>query len=522
MNLTLLKLSSEVMIRETRNNAHEEVLNMDVVRFLKALHVRFNPGRLALLEQRDSILLDFDPATEDIRKSEWTIDPVPNSILDRRVEITGPTDRKMMINALNSGAKVFMADCEDSMSPTWDNVIQGQINLRDAVDGCLTFTNAAGKFYEVNEEPATLFVRPRGLHLEEKHIEVEGIPMSASLVDFGIYVFNNAKKLAERGMGPFFYLPKIEHRREALWWNRIFKFSQDYLGIPRGTFKATVLVETISATFQLDEILFYLREHSAGFNCGRWDYIFSYIKKTMINETSYALPDRGSVGMTSTFLNQYAKRVIQVAHKRQAHAIGGMAAFIPVKGDEEKNKLAFEKVRQDKIREAKLGHDGTWVAHPGLVSTAYEVFDSHLKGPHQIHKKVDETISVSSLLKRPVGVVTMAGVAHNLSVGIQYTAAWLSGFGAAAINNLMEDAATAEISRTQLWQWIKVEAVTEEGQTITRDLINDMACNVKADLHQTINAQWLDELEQGFEIFMSTVLSESYAEFLTLEAYNQL
>lgn len=522
MNLTLLKLSSEVMIRESRESIHEEVLNMDVVRFLKALHVRFNPGRLSILEGRDDILLDFDPTTEDIRTSEWTVDPVPQSIADRRVEITGPTDRKMMINALNSGARVFMADCEDSMSPTWENVIQGQINLKDAVDGNLTFINAAGKLYEVNDNPAVLFVRPRGLHLEEKHIEVEGVPMSASLVDFGIYVFNNAQKLAERGLGPFFYLPKLEHRREALWWNRVFKFAQDYLGIPRGTFKATVLVETISATFQLDEILFYLREHSAGFNCGRWDYIFSYIKKTMLEEDRYALPDRASVGMSCEFLNQYAKRVIQVAHNRRAHAIGGMAAFIPIKGDEEKNAAAFEKVRQDKVREASLGHDGTWVAHPGLVATAYEVFDHYLTGVNQINKKITETITVPSLLVRPQGDVTLAGVVENLSVGIQYTSAWLSGFGAAAINNLMEDAATAEISRTQLWQWIKVGAISKEGKLIDRDLIMSMAHDVKSNLQSSMNPLWMGQLDQGFEIFMSTVLSEEYAEFLTLEAYNQL
>lgn len=522
MNLTLLKLSTDVMIRECRENIHEEVLDMNVVRFLKALHVRFNPGRLSILQDRNDVLLDYDPATEDIRNSEWTVDQVPKSILDRRVEITGPTERKMMINALNSGARVFMADCEDSMSPTWENVIQGQINLRDAVNGNLTFLNDAGKLYEVCENPAVLFVRPRGLHLEEKHIEVDGTPMSASLVDFGIYVFHNAKKLAESGLGPFFYLPKLEHSREALWWNRVFKFSQEFLGIPRGTFKATVLVETISATFQLDEILFYLREHSAGFNCGRWDYIFSYIKKTMLEEKSYALPDRSSVGMTSTFLNQYAKRVIQVAHHRNAHAIGGMAAFIPIKDDSKKNASAFDKVRQDKIREANLGHDGTWVAHPGLVSTAYDVFNGKLKGANQIHKKIEETISVASLLKRPVGEVTMEGVEQNLSVGIQYTAAWLSGFGAAAINNLMEDAATAEISRTQLWQWIKVKALTKEGIAVDRDLIQDVALNVKTNLEQTIKSQWRNQLDLGYEIFMETVLKEEYAEFLTLEAYNQL
>lgn len=522
MNLTLLKLSSEVTIRETQDRIHESVLNMDVVRFLKSLHTRFNPGRLALLEQRAQYQLDLDPNTEQIRNSEWTVAPVPTAIQDRRVEITGPTERKMMINALNSGARVFMADCEDSLSPTWENVIQGQINLRDAVFGNLNFTSHTGKHYAVNRDPAVLFVRPRGLHMLEKHIEVEGVPMSASLVDFGIFFYHNAQELARKGLGPFFYLPKIEHAREALWWNRVFQFAQDYLNISHGTVKATVLVETITATFQLDEILFHLRDHSAGFNCGRWDYIFSYIKKTLLEETEYALPDRSSVGMETPFLNQYAKRVIQVAHKRGAHAMGGMSAFIPIKADPEANQNAIEKVRQDKVREATLGHDGTWVAHPGLVKVAYDVFDAYMPDSNQLTKIPSEEISTASLLERPTGKVTTKGIQENLSVGIQYTAAWLSGFGAAAINHLMEDAATAEISRTQLWQWLHVGAVLEDGTKLSSDLLQTMAAVILEELSNTINPLWKEQLQPAFELFLTTVFAEEYAEFLTLEAYDQL
>src|SRR5690606_1848707 len=383
---------------------------------------------------------------------------LPDDLQDRRVEITGPVERKMIINALNSGASTFMADFEDSNSPTWKNCIEGQKNLSDAVSRTLDFENEAGKRYKLNPVTAVLLVRPRGLHLEEKNIIIDGETASASLVDFGIYFFLNAKQLLENGSGPYFYLPKLEHYLEARWWNEVFMFSQDYLGIPQASIKATVLVETITASFQLDEILYELKEHSAGLNCGRWDYIFSYIKKFR-NLPEFIVPDRDQVTMSSPFMSAYSKRVIQVCHKRNVHAIGGMAAQIPVKNNEEANEAAYSKVRADKEREVKNGHDGTWVAHPGLVPVAMEIFDKLMPEKNQIHKKFEEyEICEADLLEIPKGTVTETGVRKNINVGILYIESWLMGVGAAALYNLMEDAATAEISRTQVWQWLNSEA----------------------------------------------------------------
>lgn len=522
MNTTLLNLSFEVRINGAFESRYEKVLNVDAVRFLKALHQRFNEPRRTLLEQRGKVALGFDPSTASIRNAPWQVAPVPASIEDRRVEITGPTDRKMMINALNSGAKVFMADCEDSLSPTWENIMEGQLNLHDAVLGQLAYDAPNGKHYRVGEQPAVLFVRPRGLHLEEKHLEVQGTPMSASLVDFGLFVFNNATTLSAQGMGPFFYLPKLEHYKEAQWWNDVFEFSQDYLGIPRGTFKATVLVETLTASYFLDEILYALRDHSAGLNCGRWDYIFSYIKRTLLEERQYALPDRAQVGMTSPFLAAYTKRVVQVAHRRGAHAMGGMAAFIPIKNDAQANEGALSKVKADKLREVQLGHDGTWVAHPALVTTAMEVFDQYMPQANQLDVQPEGEVCAEDLVQRPVGTVTVAGVNENLSVGIQYTAAWLSGFGAAAINNLMEDAATAEISRTQLWHWLQVKAKTQEGLVVDHETLTALAEQQLASLTQEINPQWKAQLPAAYELFISLVLAPNFEPFLTNVAYNEL
>ena len=388
--------------------------------------------------------------------------------------------------------------------------------------GQLRYEAPNGKRYEVGAQPAVLFVRPRGLHLVEKHLEVQGEPMSASLVDFGLFVFNNATTLSSRGQGPFFYLPKLEHYKEARWWNEVFQFTQDYLGLPQGTFKATVLVETLSASFYLDEILYELREHSAGLNCGRWDYIFSYIKRTLLDETAYALPDRAKVAMTTPFLAAYTKRVVQVAHRRGTHAMGGMAAFIPIKNDPERNAQALAKVQADKLREVQLGHDGTWVAHPALVPTALEVFDAHMPGPNQWHVQPKGAVGAAQLTERPAGTATVAGIEENLSVGIQYTAAWLSGFGAAAINHLMEDAATAEISRAQLWHWLQVQATTEEGLVVDRAGLVALAEKQLERLTTEINPLWIDQLNNGYELFMSMVMAPTFEEFLTTTAYNEL
>lgn len=514
------------------SKSYSELFTEDLVAFLTALHRKFNARRLELLEIRKKVQSDFDAGkkpvfpqeTEEVRRSAWQCAPLPKDLQDRRVEITGPVDRKMVINALNSGAKTFMADFEDSNSPTWDNCMDGQINLTDAVDKTIDFENENGKKYKLNEQTAVLLVRPRGLHLNEKHIEIDGEVASGPLTDFGIFFFRNAKQLMEKGSGPYFYLPKLEHYLEAQWWNDVFVFAQDYLGIPQGTIKATVLIETITASFQLDEILFELKEHSSGLNCGRWDYIFSYIKKFR-NHPQYIVPDRDQVTMTSPFMEAYSKRVIQVCHKRGVHAMGGMAAQIPVKNNDAENEKAFQKVRADKEREVKNGHDGTWVAHPALVPVAMDIFDEHMPNANQIDRKVEEyNVSEADLIEVPRGAITENGVRKNINVGILYIESWLMGTGAAALYNLMEDAATAEISRTQVWQWLKNNAVLEDGRAVTEELVMSLE---KEELEKIKAYVGEDRFQHGkfglaVELFNQMILNDSFDEFLTLKAYNEL
>lgn len=521
-------METKTQIKIKAQKQFEAVFTPDLVDFLIALHQNFNHQRLELLEERKKTQQKFDAGnlpeflkeTEEIRNGNWICGPLPEDLLDRRVEITGPVDRKMIINALNSGATTFMADFEDSSSPVWENCIQGQINLSDAINRTIDFVNEKGKAYTLNEKTAVLQIRPRGLHLPEKHIEINGEKASGSLIDFGIYFFRNAKQLLEKGSGPYFYLPKLEHYKEARWWNEVFVFAQNYLGIQEGTIKATVLIETITASFQIDEILFELKEHSAGLNCGRWDYIFSYIKKFR-NLTEFIVPDRDQVTMTSPFMSAYSKRVIEICHKRNVHAIGGMAAQIPIKDDEEANNKAFEKVRNDKEREVKNGHDGTWVAHPALVAVAKEVFDQYMPSKNQIDKKFEYHIKESDLLEIPKGDITEKGVRKNINVGILYLESWLMGTGAAAIYNLMEDAATAEISRTQIWQWLKNEAVLSDDRTLTRNMILQWEKEEMDNIETYVGeARFKNgKFNLAKELFNELIFSANFEEFLTLKAY---
>ena len=521
-------METKTQLKINHPEQFEEVLTSDLIEFLVVLHQNFNDRRSGLLEERKKAQKEFDRGnlpgflkeTEEIRKGEWKCASLPEDLLDRRVEITGPVDRKMIINALNSGAYTFMADFEDSSAPTWKNCIQGQINLSDAINRNIHFTNENGKVYALQEKTAVLLVRPRGLHLPEKHIEINGEEASGSLTDFGIYFFRNIKSLLAKNSGPYFYLPKLEHYKEARWWNDVFVFAQDYLGIRQGTIKATVLIETITASFQLDEILYELKNHSAGLNCGRWDYIFSYIKKFR-NLPEFIVPDRDQVTMTSPFMSAYSKRVIEVCHKRNVHAIGGMAAQIPVKDDHEANKIAFEKVRSDKEREVKNGHDGTWVAHPALVSVAKEVFDQYMPSKNQIDKKFDYHIEENDLLEIPKGEITEKGVRKNINVGILYLESWLMGIGAAAIYNLMEDAATAEISRTQIWQWLKNEAVLTDDRTLTRNMILQWETEEMENIEKYVGEERFKngKFNLAKELFNELVFAENFEEFLTLKAY---
>ncbi|WP_079478545.1 malate synthase A [Halobacillus salinus] len=513
--------------------AFAEILTPEALAFLEQLHQRFNSKRIELLSQREKIQDEinngskpsFPKETAQIRQSDWRIAPLPHDLQDRRVEITGPVDRKMVINGLNSGAKVFMADFEDANSPTWANTIQGQINLRDANRGTISFQNDKGKTYELNEETATLMVRPRGWHLEEKHMTLNGEPASGSLVDFGLYFFHNAKQLLEKGSGPYFYLPKLENHREARLWNEVFVFAQETLGIPTGTIKATVLLETILAAFEMDEILYELKDHSAGLNCGRWDYIFSYLKKFR-EDPSVILPDRSDVTMTVPFMRAYSLLTIQTCHKRGAPAIGGMAAQIPVKNDEARNNEAFDKVQNDKLREVKDGHDGTWVAHPAMVRTAMEVFDKHMRTPNQINRLRDDfQITEKELLEVPEGSITEQGVRTNINVGIQYMASWLAGRGAAPIHNLMEDAATAEISRAQLWQWIRhPKGILNDGRKLTFDLFDQWKQEEMIAIQQEVGADVFNNgpYQEAEALFDKLIRDDNFAEFLTIEAYGHL
>lgn len=521
-------MNPSIQIIGAMSPAYHEILTPQALEFLVKLHREFNSTRLSLLGRRAErqaaidagATPDFLPETEAVRTSEWQVNPIPDDLQDRRVEITGPVERKMLINALNSGAKVFMADFEDSLTPTWDNAIQGQANLVEAVRRKIEFTSPEGKAYKLNEKIATLVVRPRGWHLLEKHVLVDGQPISASLFDFGLYFFHNAKELLNRGSGAYFYLPKLESHLEARLWNHVFEFAQDALAIKRGTIKATVLIETILAAFEMEEIIYELREHMAGLNAGRWDYIFSLIKKNR-HRADLILPDRVQVTMTVPFMRAYTELLVKTCHKHGAHAIGGMAAFIPSRRDAQVNETALQKVREDKVREAGDGFDGTWVAHPDLVPIAQEAFDAVLKNePHQKHRLREEVNVASTELMDihvPNGTITEAGVRNNISVALQYLESWLRGTGAVAIFNLMEDAATAEISRAQLWQWIHHDGQMD-GAKIT------------AELYKRIQTEELAKLEQGdgrryaeaTEILDRLILNDDFIDFLTLPAYNYL
>ncbi|HUP49203.1 MAG TPA: malate synthase A [Thermoanaerobaculia bacterium] len=502
---------------------YEPILTPAALRFVAMLHREFNPRRQQLLADREERkwrldageLPDFLPQTGEIRESEWTVAGIPADLQDRRVEITGPVDRKMIINALNSGANVFMADFEDANSPTWANNIEGHINLRDAVRRSITFESGE-KRYELNEKTATLLVRPRGWHLLEKHLLVDGEPVSASLFDFALYFFHNAKELIARGTGPYFYLPKIESHLEARLWNDVFVRAQGELGIPNGTIRATVLIETILASFEMHEILWELREHSAGLNCGRWDYIFSFIKKFRARR-DFITPDRALITMDKGFLAAYVDLLIQTCHRRGIHAMGGMAAQIPIKNDEKANAAALDKVRADKLREVKAGHDGTWVAHPALVGVAKEVFDEHMPQPNQISRTRDDVrIGRDDLLRLPEGPVTEKGLRQNVNVGVLYLTAWLGGAGAVPLYNLMEDAATAEISRTQIWQWIHHGAKLDDGRLVDAALYRKVRDEELAAIgdrpHAATAARLFDEL----------ILGDTLADFLTIPAYEEL
>ena len=519
-----------VEIRAPITPEYAEVLTPDALRFVAKLERAFRETRAALLRRRADrqaaldrgITLDFPPETAEIRAREWTIAPFPAVLNDRRVEITGPTDRKMIINALNSGARVFMADFEDANAPTWQNMVEGQRNLRDAVDGTISFANPDGKTYRLNERTATLFVRPRGWHLPEKHVIVDGQEMSGSLFDFGLFFFHNGRKLAGRQLGPFFYLPKMESHLEARLWNDVFLLAQQELGIERGTIKATVLIETLPAAFEMDEILYELREHSAGLNCGRWDYIFSAIKKRR-NDPAFVLPDRAQVTMTVPFMRSYSLLCIKTCHRRGAHAMGGMAAFIPVKGDEALNERAFAQVRADKEREAGDGHDGTWVAHPGMVGLATEVFDQLMPQPNQIDRQREDVhTTAAELLAVPEGPITEGGLRTNVKVGVQYIAAWLGGLGAVPLYNLMEDAATAEISRAQVWQWIHhPKGILDDGRKVTAELFHTILAEEMEPLRAGKGEQRYtpEHLEEAARLFERISTDEDFVDFLTLPAY---
>ncbi|HEY0581583.1 MAG TPA: malate synthase A [Chloroflexota bacterium] len=525
-----------VEVRGPSPSGFDAVLTPAALDFVSRLHREFNPTREALLNERHERqqrfdageLPDFLPQTRHIREGDWTVAPIANRDLQKRwVELTGPTERKMLINALNSGADVYMADFEDANSPTWQNMVEGQLNLIDAVQGTIAFENPDGRSYRLNDTTATLLVRPRGWHLPEKHVLVDGQPISASLFDFGMYFFHNARRLIERGSGPYFYLPKLESHREARLWNDVFNFAQDALGIPRGTIKATVLLEIITSAYEMDEILYELRQHSAGLNAGRWDYIFSIIKK-FHSRPEFVLPDRAQVTMTVPFMRAYTELLVKTCHRRGAFAMGGMAAFIPSRRDPKINEVALPKVRDDKVRESRDGFDGTWVAHPDLVPVAREVFAEYMgERPNQLDRQRPEVaVQASELLdlRVPGGQITEAGLRSNISIGIQYIESWLRGTGAAAIFNLMEDAATAEISRSQVWQWIYHGATLDDGRRVTRELVLQLEAEELARIRAGLSDQQSKShrLDEARELFDAVALSEQFVEFLTLPAYEHI
>jgi malate synthase len=526
------QLPPGVELRGTGPSAAAKILTAEALDFVAALARRFESTRRDLLRRRevrqqeivDGRMPDFLPETASVRAADWKVAPIPEDLQDRRVEITGPVDRKMIINALNSGANVFMADFEDSNSPTWQNNIEGQLNLRDAVRRQIDYSSPEGKQYRLNERTATLLVRPRGWHLVEKHLLVDGSPISASLFDFGLFFFHNAAAQRERLTGPYFYLPKMESHLEARLWNDVFTFSENKLGIPNGAVRATVLIETILASFEMDEILYELRDHSAGLNCGRWDYIFSFIKKFR-HRADFVLPDRAQVTMGSHFLKSYVDLLIKTCHRRGIHAMGGMAAQIPIKNDPEANERALDKVRQDKLREVHAGHDGTWVAHPGLVPVARQIFDEHMKTPNQISVSRDEVrVSAADLLTPAEGEITQPGLEVNVDVGIQYLEAWLGGNGCVPIYNLMEDAATAEISRTQVWQWVHHGARLDDGRVVDADLVQKTIPQQLEKIRRLVGAARFDSgnFQTAAKIFEQMSLSSDFPDFLTLRAYDYL
>jgi malate synthase len=524
-----------VTLKGSVNGRAAEVLTPEALEFVGSLQREFGGRREELLKARDERQARLDAGespeflatTKTVRESEWKVAPPAKDLQDRRVEITGPTDRKMLINALNSGARVFMADFEDANTPTWANLVEGQVNLIDAIERTLDFASPEGKQYRLNPEVATLVVRPRGWHLEERHVEVGGRPISGSLFDFGLYFFHNAKRLLAKGSGPYFYLPKLESHLEARLWNDVFNFAQDALGVPRGSIRATVLIETILAAFEMEEILYELRDHSSGLNAGRWDYIFSIIKKFR-NRHDFVLPDRAQVTMTVPFMRAYTDLLVKTCHRRGAHAMGGMAAFIPSRRDAEVNRVALEKVKEDKDREALAGFDGTWVAHPDLVPTATEAFDRVLGSrPNQLDKQRPDVAVTSEQLidvAVPNGTITENGLRLNVSVGIQYIESWLRGVGAAAINNLMEDVATAEISRSQVWQWIKHSSRLKDGGPVTDDLVREIADDEMAKVRERLGEElWAKgRFKEAREVFEQVALSESFPAFLTLVAMHHI
>ena len=513
----------------------DEILTADALRFLEQLEREFGARRLSMLRARVARQEEFDagglpdflPATRPIRAGDWKVAPIPADLQNRRVEITGPTDRKMVINALNSGANVFMADFEDANSPTWNNMIEGHINLRDALERAIDFTSPDGKRYRLNERVAVLMVRPRGWHLVEKHALVDGKPISASLFDFGLYFFHNARRLLDKGSGPYVYLPKLESHLEARLWNDVFNFAQDALHLPRGAIKATVLIETILAAFEMDEILYELRDHIAGLNAGRWDYIFSIIKK-FHNHPNVILPDRSQITMTVPFMRAYTELLVKTCHTRGAHAMGGMAAFIPSRKDPQVNEAALAKVRADKQRESSDGFDGTWVAHPDLVPVAAEAFDQALgERPHQKEKlREDVRVEAGHLLDFKIreSSITEAGARLNINVALQYLDAWLRGSGAVGIYNLMEDAATAEISRAQVWQWIHHHAPLVDGRAMTAELYRGFLEEEMGKIRSQYGEQAYpsSRIEEAKQLFDRLTLDTSFADFLTLPAYDYL
>ena len=513
---------------------YARILTAEALAFLVKLHRNFDARRRELLARRvqrqkeidSGKLPDFLLETKAIRDAAWQVASVPTDLQDRRVEITGPTDRKMVINALNSGANMFMADFEDSSTPTWDNQLQGQINIRDALSGSISFTSPEGKHYSLSEKTATLLVRPRGWHLNEKHILVDGEPMSGSLFDFGLYFFHNALDRVKKKSGVYLYLPKMESHLEARLWNDVFVFAQRDLGIPHGTIKATALIETILAAFEMDEILFELRDHSAGLNCGRWDYIFSCIKKFR-NQKDFILADRGLVTMTSPFMRAYSLLLIKTCHKRGTFAMGGMAAQIPIKNDAAANDAALAKVRADKEREANDGHDGTWVAHPGLVPIAMDAFNKAMKGPNQIGKKRDDVnVTAGDLINfQPKGPITEQGLRININIGIQYLGAWLAGTGCVPIFNLMEDAATAEISRAQIWHWLRSsDGVMDDGRKVTKELFRELVPQELSKVREMLGEKGYaaGKYDEGAKMFEHLTLADEFVEFLTLPAYEYI